>query len=155
MAEGISFTIGDSNSDDKPKSGPAPKSATTPKRGPAGAGRPTASQAKTKQDVESALAAMKGLYEAASLGLMLLGRPQTATALAEQEEQLQAANRSAFESSPKLAATIAGVGQVSGVGMFLVTNVTMAAQVLLAFRAEGAMIRATMAERAENEGRNV
>jgi hypothetical protein len=140
MAEGISFTIGDA-SDDKSK-GPAPKSAT-PKR-PASAGRPSASQAKTKQDVESALAAMKGLYEAASLGLLLMGRPGTATLLAEQEDQLQTANRSAFESSPKLAATIAGVGQISGVGMFLVTNVTVVAQVLLAFRAEGAAIRASM-----------
>lgn len=148
MAEGISFTIGDAG-DDKSKT-PAPKSATAPKRGAASPGRPSASQAKTKQDVDSALAAMKGLYEAASMGLMLFGRPQTATALAEQQDQLQAANRSAFESSPRLAATIAGVGQVSGVGMFLVTNVTMAAQVLLAFRAEGAMIRANLAAQAEN-----
>lgn len=119
--------------------GPSPKSASdAPRRGrPPGSGT---TAAKKNADVAAALSSMNGLYTAASAGLLLIGRPATAEYFASQLDQLQAANRTAFESSPKLASLIAGVGQVSGVGLFLGTNLMVAVQLVIALRAEGAMI---------------
>lgn len=132
------------------KGGSAPKSADTPKRGP---GRPPGSgsaASKKASDVNAALAAMNGLYTAASAGLLLIGRPQTAEYFASQMDQLQAANRTAFESSPKLASVIAGAGQISGVGLFLGTNLMVAVQLAIAIRQEGIMNDAA----AQNEAGN-
>lgn len=128
----------DLTSEPAPESkGPAPKSADAPRRGrPPG----STSTAKKNQDVEAALASMNGLYTAASAGLLLIGRPMTAEYFSAQIDQLQAANRTAFNSSPKLASMIAGVGQISGVGLFLGTNLMIAVQLVIAVRAEGAQI---------------
>lgn len=137
----------------EPSKGPTPKSAETPKRGP---GRPAGSgtaAAKKNADVEAALASMNGLYTAASAGLLLIGRPQSAEYFSSQIDQLQAANRTAFNSSPKLASMIAGVGQVSGVGLFLGTNLMVAVQIAIAVRTEGQQILASMADDAGGDNR--
>jgi len=145
------FDLSASPAPDPDKSTPTPKSAQdTPKRSP---GRPPGSgttAAKKNADVEAALASMNGLYTAASAGLLLVGRPATAEYFAAQLDQLQAANRTAFNSSPKLASMIAGVGQVSGVGLFLGTNLMIAVQLVIAVRQEGIAIDEAMQREAGN-----
>lgn len=86
-------------------------------------GRPPGSRNKPKgADTESALAVMSGFYDALNMGLMLLGSPTASMQLADARDRLQESNKASFEASPKLASTIAKIGQGSGVASFFVTN---------------------------------
>lgn len=140
----IEFTI-DSADNGKP----APKRRGRPPGSATGSGtaKPTAARAggsaKAKANVDGALATMSSAYNAVTMGLVLLGRPLTAEMVALKTDQWQASNRQAFESSPRLAASIAGVGQASGVAMFAVTNIVAAGSIVLALREESAQIAAT------------
>lgn len=133
MTEPVSFTISD-----KPSPGGVPKSARGgSKRGP---GRPSAPTAKHRADTDAALSTMNSAYNLLSMGALLLRRPHTASLIAANGEQWQAGNREAFESSPKLAAAIANVGQTSGVVTFFVTNAVALVQIVGALRSESASI---------------
>lgn len=132
----LTFTIGSSSEDEpKRKPGRPPGSAN---KSP---GRPPSGAARDKLNVERALSSMGSLYEMTSLGMLWLGHAQTANLIASRQDEWQTANRKAFESSPKLASTIAGVGQTSGVVTFFVTNVMAAGMVAMAFRQESTILK--------------
>lgn len=140
----MEFTISDGG-DTKPaakRRGRPPGSAT----GASTASKPAAragGSAKAKANIDGALATMNSAYNAVTMGLVLLGRPLTAEMVALKTDQWQASNRQAFESSPRLASTIAGVGQASGVAMFAVTNIVAAGSIVLALREESKAIADT------------
>lgn len=120
---------------------PAPKSATNTgpvKRGP---GRPPGSGSKQVQNVNAALGTMDSLYGLMATGAQLMHRELTANVIANQIDTWQAQNKKAFESSPKLAQTIANIGQTSGFVTFLTTNVVAFGMVALALREENELIR--------------
>lgn len=132
---GIEFTLGgDDTPNRKPSASTAPKSAATGKRPP---GRPSTS-AKQKDNVAAALSTMESAYSALSMGALLINKPVTAELIARGSEQWQASNRQAFESSPKLAATIANVGSASGVATFAITNIVAFGSILITMRREAA-----------------
>ena len=79
---------------------------------------------------------MDTLYSTGVAGLLLLGRPLASEVLATRIEQTQAANRKAFEASPRLAESIAKLGSVSSVGLFVGSNIATLAAVLVTFRVE-------------------
>lgn len=135
---GIEFTIG---TDDKPEDAPKRRPGRPPGSSTR-AGRPASTAAQTKQTVEQALASMSALYDMAGLAALSFGKPLTATRIAEKSDEWQAANRKAFESSPRLAALVSGVGQTSGVVTFLVTNVVAATTIVGTLRYESALQRA-------------
>jgi hypothetical protein len=132
----MEFTIGGGNSDETPKrtanASTAPKSATGKKPG-----RPSTS-ARQRDNVAAALSTMESAYSALSMGALIIGKPLTAELIAVQSEQWQAANRQSFESSPKLASAIAGVGQASGVATFLATNIIAVGSIIITLRKEAA-----------------
>lgn len=136
------FTFGSSDA-------PAPKSATAPK--PRGR---TPATAKKAVAVDDALATMESMYKMLALGATLLRRPLTGAHIASQVDTWQTANRQAFESSPKLTALIAGVGQTSGVVTFIVTNGVAAVGIMSAFRQESAMVAEQRLESSEQEAAN-
>lgn len=140
MTEPQTFSFGQS-------SDPAPKSATPAKRQP---GRPRAS-AKKEASVEDALATMNSMYKLLSMGAMMIRRPLTAAHIAGSMEEWEKGNRQAFESSPRLAAAIAGVGQTSGVVTFLVTNGVAAFGIVSALRQESAIVAEEKAKNSEPE----
>lgn len=147
---GIEFTLGgDDAPNRKPTASTAPKSAAPGKRPP---GRPSTS-AKQKDNVAGALSTMESAYSALSMGALLINKPITAELVARGSEQWQASNRQAFESSPKLAATIASVGQASGVATFVITNVVAFGSILLTLRKEAAaQVEANTAKDAPDNG---
>ena len=136
----VAFTIGGDAKPAQPaKTGGQPESA---KRAP---GRPPGST-KHKQNVEQALSTMNSAYNLASMGALMARRPRTAGLIAQSAEQWQAGNREAFESSEKLAAAIANVGQTSGIVTFVSVNAYAAFQIWLAMREESADIREARAQ---------
>lgn len=151
----LEFSI-ESNSPDKDKPATdAPKRRGRPPGSVNGTGKAPAragGTAKSKAAVDGALATMESAYSALSMGMLMLGRPLTAELIALKSEQWQASNRQAFESSAKLAASISGVGQASGVAMFAVTNIVAAGSIMLAFREESAAKRAQEAAATPEDG---
>lgn len=151
----MEFTIG-SGDDEKPaadapkRRGRPPASANGAAKTPARAG----GSAKSKAAIDGALATMDSAYSALSMGLLMLRRPLSAELVALRSEQWQASNRQAFESSPRLAAAISGVGQASGVMMFAVTNIVAAGSIMLAVREESAAIAAQTQPPAEGDSFN-
>ncbi len=106
------------------------------------------SSAKSKADVETAVATMGSLYSAASAALLMTGRRGTAEQFSIRIEQTQKANREAFESSPSLASAVAKLGQVSSIGLFIGANISLLATTMLMFRMETAQLRAEAAKSA-------
>lgn len=133
----MEFSIGNSKDDEQPK---RPATASTAPKSSAGRkpGRPAAST-RQRDNITGALSTMESAYSAMSMGALLLRKPLTAEVIARQSEQWQASNRQAFESSPKLASAIAGVGQASGVVTFAITNVVALGSILITLRQETAM----------------
>lgn len=112
-------------------------SGETPKR----RGRPKGSRntggRRKSTDVALALSTMSTLYGVMVTGAMLTGHPATATQISAGIDSVQDANKQAFESSPKLAHTIASLGETSGVAIFITANAMMLVPAFMQFRAEG------------------
>lgn len=148
----MEFTIGgDDNAARKPTASTAPKSAGTgkPRGRPAG----TTAGAKQRDNVANALSTMESAYSAMSMGALILNKPVTAEMIAIRSEQWQASNKQAFESSPKLASTIASVGQASGVVTFAITNIVALGSILITLRQEtAAQVEANTEKSAPDNG---
>lgn len=116
-------------SDQVPNSDGAPKKRGRPK-GSRNTGR------RKSTDVTLALGTMSTLYGVMVTGAMLTGHPATAMQISNGIDSVQEANKQAFESSPKLAHTIAALGETSGVAIFITANAMMLVPAIASLRAE-------------------
>lgn len=109
---------------------------------------------KHKANVEAALAVMEGVYSLGQMGVLVSGHRKTAMQMAEGLDEVQRQNRQAFESSERLAQTIANLGNVSAIGMFVTANLMYLAPVVLSLREERkeAKDAKTKPQRQENTG---
>lgn len=90
----------------------------------------------TADDVKRALGTMRGIYGAAAAFLMVRKLPNSAEVIADNLDELEAANRAAFEASPQLAKLIAGAAPVAAVSTFFVAHATVGFSVFSAIREE-------------------
>lgn len=113
-----------------------------PKRGP---GRPKGSRNKTTAaptasgtaaDIRQAMATLDSVYDMASVGLLMLGLPDTATAWADASTNLRKTNEDALKASPRLARAIARAGSTGGAGAFFITHIVALASVMSVGRGE-------------------
>lgn len=74
-------------------------------------------------DVKQALASLDMLYELVATGLLMWGKPQTATVWASKSQSLRETNENALKAAPKLAKMLATAGSTSGTITFLTTHV--------------------------------
>lgn len=138
--EPIKFTIDTDTppASEKPRRGRPPGSKNrTP------VARSTATDAAT---LKQALATLDSLYEFASVGLLMLGLPQTATDWAESAERLSKTNEEALKAAPKLARAIANAGNVGGATTFVVAHVMAVSSVVQGVNRELAARRITSEE---------
>lgn len=128
MSEPISFTI-DTDT--------APKSAAPKKRGrPAGSTNAAKSASATASDVRQAMATLESLYDFTTVGLTMFGFTTTAEQWVAQSAHLKATNEDALKAAPKLAASIARMGQVGGTTAFMVAHVMAVGNLVRSVQAE-------------------
>lgn len=138
MAEERTFTI--SSPGKTPGSSQTPagasassgrRSATTPKS-QSGTARPMAAKA----DVEKAMAIMNTAYRLVADGLELFGLEETGAKWETASANLRKANADSLSSAPKLAKSIANIGESSGASAFFLAHVMAIATVVPAARRE-------------------
>jgi len=143
MTDNLNFSI----EDDK-----APASAAPKKRGP---GRPKGSTnaaknaSATAADVRQAMATLESLYDFTAAGLVMFGFNDSAASWVESAARLKATNEDALKAAPKLAATIARMGQTGGTATFIIAHVMAVSSLLRSVQGEVAERRRAAAEAAE------
>ena len=93
--------------------------------------------------VHQAVGVMKNIYAAAGVALVFGNLTKSAEVLADDLDNLENANRAAFEASPKLAQMIANAGNVSAVASFFTAHIMTGFAVAGSVRNELAARRAS------------
>jgi len=85
---------------------------------------------------EQAVSVMNNIYGVVAVGLVSLRFRDAADVLADEKDDLETANREAFEANPKLAKMIADLGAVSSLGAFITAHAFAAFHVAGAVKTE-------------------
>lgn len=143
MSEPINFTI-DTDT--------APKSAAPKKRGrPPGSTNAAKTATATAADVRQAMATLESAYDFTTVALTMFGFTSTAVAWVESANRLKATNEDALKAAPKLAASIARMGQVGGTTAFMVSHIMAVGGLIRGVQSEILQRRAEAdAERPDN-----
>lgn len=95
---------------------------------------PSSRARRSKATTDQALSTMDTLYAGAAAALLALGKVDAASLVATQSADLHESNARAFDASPALARTIASLGQVSGIGIFVGSHLMLVFSVTASLR---------------------